>query len=172
MEQCNFFSLCIQQHTSLWTIYCVKRPVIIYRKSTKPLWLVSRRVLCSENCKAGSLYIGCCSEIIPVPTRPPSNVTILHHPNVLPGLLSAGTVELLLNRCVTSTVVQCNRNLSLEGAFVALRTNLIAVHPGWFEFCVWLPAELRRNDGLSFHVAQAWIRHEKLRQSLVFLTAW
>lgn len=38
--------------------------------------------------------------------------------------------------------------------------------------CVRIPIELRRNDGPTFHLAQAKIRHEKLRQSLLFLTEW
>lgn len=152
----RFLRLCIQQYTSLWTIYCPRKPVIVYREGTNALWLVSRQVLCSENWKKVGLLALAASEIIPVQTHLPSNVTILHHTNVLPGQLSAGTVELLLNRCVTSCRVQCNRNLILQWAFVALGTHLIAAHSG----------------AASRWTEDEWWPDISFGSCLLFLTAW
>lgn len=85
---------------------------------------------CAEKIAKLAHCILAASQIIPVPTHSPSNVTILHHPNILLSLLSGSTVKLLLNRCVMSCRVQCNRNLRLEGAFVAPGTHLTAAHSG------------------------------------------
>lgn len=130
----QILSCSMWQNTSLW-------PFIVWGSQWS--FIEKAQTLCDsrpDRCcvqKIASLAhcLLAASEIIPVPTHSPSNVTILHHPNVLPGLLSAATVELLLNRFVASCKVQCNRNLSLEGAFVALGTHLIAAHLCRFELC-------------------------------------
>lgn len=45
---------------------------------------------------------------------------VLHHLSAPPGPLSAGAVELLLNRCVTSCRVQYKKEPKLRGCFCNL----------------------------------------------------
>lgn len=39
------FNLCMQQCTSLWIIYYLRKTVIMWRDNTNPLWFLSRQVL-------------------------------------------------------------------------------------------------------------------------------
>lgn len=155
----------IQQYTSLWTNYSL--PVIVYSGGTGSLWLVSSMCRVQTIAKLAHCILAA-AEIIPAPTHLPLNVTILHHPNIFLLLLSAGTAELLLKRCVTSCRIQCNRNLKHTGSFCS-SGDAFNCNAFWLIWDVCgFPLNWGGNDGLTFHLVQTRIRHEKLRQSLCF----